>query len=260
MLQTIVILSLTAGIGMAQQNDANKKTPGSNSPNQTQQKQPFLGVMLEPISPALASHMAGVVPQGEGVVITSVAKDSPAAKAGLKSHDILLSFGGQKIHSPEELVGLVRKQKSGDQVEVGYVHSGKVETAKVTIGERPMQQIPENPNVFRFRPDDRFREMFEESEMKDDGKGWESFDAIKLTRIDSKRWKAEIEYRTKDQKKEQKSFEGTLSEIRKDIQAEKDLPPNERTQLIRALNPHEPVFEFHFPPFDRNGSSPQERP
>ena len=47
-----------------------------------------------------------------------------------------------------------------------------------------------------------------------------------------------------------KSFSGSREEIRKDILAEKDLPMNERRHLLRALNLHEPLFQFYFSPFD----------
>jgi hypothetical protein len=89
---------------------------------------------------------------------------------------------------------------------------------------------------------------------------WDSFEALKLTRLDAHHWRAEIEYRSREGKKEHRTFEGTREEIRKDIQAEKDLPDNERTHLLRALNLHEPVFEFHFPPFDPMGPRWRDQP
>ena len=45
---------------------------------------------------------------------------------------------------------------------------------------------------------------------------------MKLTRLDAKRWRAEIDYRSKEGKKEHKTYQGTREEIRKDIQADKD--------------------------------------
>jgi hypothetical protein len=109
-------------------------------------------------------------------------------------------------------------------------------------------------------PDERLREVFEEFEGKNDNAAWESFDALKLTRVDANRWRAEIEFRSKEGKKEHKTFEGTREELRKAIQAEKDLPTNERTHLLRTLNLHDPIFEFHFPPFGPMGPSFSEHP
>ena len=73
--------------------------------------------------------------------------------------------------------------------------------------------------------------MFEESESRSGSPGWETFDALKLTRLDAHRWRAEIEYRSREGKKEKKTFEGTREELRKDLLAEKDLPENERQSL-----------------------------
>ncbi|HEX3316094.1 MAG TPA: PDZ domain-containing protein [Gemmataceae bacterium] len=74
-------------------------------------KQTYLGVSAEAISPALASQLSDVVPLGQVVLVADVVKDSPAAKAGLKSHDILLSLGDQKLYSPEQLAKLVHADK-----------------------------------------------------------------------------------------------------------------------------------------------------
>jgi hypothetical protein len=256
------MLGVAANFGLAQGNDPPPKNPGgnplqSNQPpnpgNQPGDKQPFLGVALEPLPPGLANQMPGVIPQGQGIVITGVVPDSPAAKAGLRERDIVLSVDNQKIHSPDELINQVRKSKSGQQVEISYVRAGKAETCKATLADRPIA-MNFNPNGFPFRPDERARQMWEEAQARNDEHVWESFDALKLTRLDDKRWRAEIDYRGKDQKKEHKSFEGTLQEIRKNVRAEKDLPQNERTHLLRALSPNGPMFEFPNQPFGPNGN------
>ena len=65
--------------------------------------------------------------------------------------------------------------------------------------------------------------------------------------------RAEIDYRAGAGKKIHRAFEGTRAEIRKDIQAENDLPGHERTHLLRILDLHDPVFEFHFPRFESLG-------
>ena len=55
----------------------------------------------------MQSQLAGLLPKGQGILIDRVAKDSPAAKAGLQPYDVLLSYGNQKLHSPEQLVEMV---------------------------------------------------------------------------------------------------------------------------------------------------------
>jgi hypothetical protein len=256
----MMFLGLVANFGLAKPEEVPAKKQRADSTKQQAKMQTWLGLGIESIPPVVSSQLPGIVPKGQGVLVASVAKDSPAEKAGLQPHDILLSLGDQKVSSAEQLVKLVRGDKPGQEVAVTFVRGGKRESAKVTLGKRESSNESDHSRVFRLRPDERLREMFEERESKNGGRAWESFDALKLTRLEGKRWRAEIEYRSEKGKKEHKTFEGTREEIRKDIRAEKDLPANEKGHLLRALNLHEPVFEFHLPPFDKLGPDFQEQP
>jgi hypothetical protein len=248
-LLTLVISGLAATLCLAQGDEGAAKKQKSGATHHPGLKQTYLGVEIESLPPALSSQLPGIVPKGQGVLVAHVPKDSPAAKAGLQPYDILLSYGDRKLHSPEQLIELVRGDAPGHEVTMGLVRGGKAETCKVTLGERESRLQRERPRVFRLLPDERLRRMFEEPESTSESPAWESFDSLKLTRLDDKRWRAEIDYRSEEGKRAHKTFEGTHAEIRKDIQAEKDLPANERAHLLRALNLHEPIFEFHFPPF-----------
>lgn len=209
-------------------------------------KETYLGLKVEKVPQALHSQLPAL-PKGEGLLIDQVTKGSPAEKSGLQANDILVSFNDQKITSPEQLVKLVRHEKSGKEVSVGLIRAGKSMTSKVTLAETKMLPHQDNPRIFRFTPDKRMSEAFKDFDAKTDGSGWKTFDAMKLTRTDDTHWRAEIEYRDTAGKKESRVFTGTREEIRKDIMGAKDLPTNERTHLLRALNLHDPVFEFHFP-------------
>jgi len=214
----------------------------------TGQKGPHLGVFAAPIPPALYNQLPpGVLANGDGILVLNVEKDSPAAKAGLKANDILVTFDNQKLQSALQLVKLVRNDKIGQLVSITYLRGGKTMSAKATLAVDPHPEWQNQPRTMRFYPDGDMRRMFEDFDSKADPKFWDTFDALKLTRIDSKQWSAQIDYRTKDGKKETRNYKGTREEIRKSIEAEKDLPANERTHLLRALNMHEPSFQFHFP-------------
>jgi hypothetical protein len=65
---------------------------------------------------------------------------------------------------------------------------------------------------------------------------WKSFDSLTLKKLDDNRYRAEIDYLDKDGQKQHHRFEGTREEIRSQIQAEKDLPSDEREHLLRGLN------------------------
>lgn len=53
-----------------------------------------------------------------GLVISSIAQDSPASVAGFEKEDILTSFGGAEITSIDDLIREKAKYKPGDTVEV----------------------------------------------------------------------------------------------------------------------------------------------
>jgi hypothetical protein len=248
MVVTLAFFGLAANVGPVRAYDAATQEEKRSAVAQTGSKRAYLGLEIEPLPEALSSQLAGIVPQGQGILVGRIPGDSPAKKAGLLPHDILLSYGDQKLYSPEQLIKLVRSDEPGREVTVAFVRHGQNETRTVTLGARDVSSELDQSRVFRLRPDERLRRMFDESELRRDHPAWTSFDALKLTRLDSQRWRAEIEYRNKEGKPEKKTFEGTRDELRKDLLAEKDLPENERNHLLRALNLHEPVFEFHFPP------------
>jgi membrane-associated protease RseP (regulator of RpoE activity) len=218
------------------QDKAAEKQEKQPAPKQAR-KEPLLGVGVELIPPGLFSQLPGDLPKGQGVLVGLVTQNSPAAKAGLRPGDILLSYGDQKIQTPEQLVKLVRSDKPGREVDLSYVRAGKSMTSKVKLGERDPAADPQRSGPF---PDERG--------LKAGSSFWDSFDEIKLTRTEGKQWRAEVAYRSKDGKKVSKTYSGTREEIRKAIQGERDLPANERADMLRALNLHDPVFDFRFPP------------
>jgi membrane-associated protease RseP (regulator of RpoE activity) len=241
-------LAVLAGPGLADDGAAKKAAPGNANPTET--KHTYLGLLVGAIPPERAGELSAVVPKGQGVLVVQVAKDSPAAKAHLQAEDILLSYGDQKLSSPDQLVKLVRGDKAGHEVSLTFVRDGKQETSKVVLGESTAPSLPQTPHAMPF-PAEKFQEMFGEMEGKQDNSAWEAFDSMKLSRLDDKRWRAEIAYTAKDGKKENKTYEGTREEIQKDVIADKNLPANERAHLLRALNFHGPAFNFHFPKIEQ---------
>ncbi len=88
-LVVLIAATVSATIGVARADD---KTAAP--------KAAHLGIGVESVPPALFSQLPDVLSKGQGVLVAQVAKDSPAAKAGLQPNDILLSFGDQKLYSP----------------------------------------------------------------------------------------------------------------------------------------------------------------
>ncbi len=71
-----------------------------------------------------------------GVRFSDVQPNSPAAKAGLKSGDVLVKFGDKKITNLYDFTDALRSSKIGDVVQVTVMRSGKELTVPVTLEQR----------------------------------------------------------------------------------------------------------------------------
>jgi putative serine protease PepD len=69
--------------------------------------------------------------------VVSVRTATPAAKAGLQAGDLIVSLGGTKVSSADELRAAISAHKPGDQVSVTFTRDGKQHTTKVTLTSRP---------------------------------------------------------------------------------------------------------------------------
>jgi hypothetical protein len=111
-----------------------------------------LGIRLEKLSPLVVDQLG--LDAGRGVAISSVVEGSPAEKAGLKPHDIVLEFAGKAVgENTEDLVRQVNDVKAGDKVDIVVLRKGKkVELKGVEI---PAPQAPARPAPGRlpeFKP------------------------------------------------------------------------------------------------------------
>ena len=205
----------------------------------------FLGVGVEPLHPAFWAHLRDVLEHSQGLLVAQVAKDSPADKAGVKEHDILMTYGDQKLFSPGQLVGLLHADKAGNQVRLGIMRDGKTQEIMVTLGEHATQTARHmSPHIIRRMP------WFTSPAPTDErNSGWESFDSMSLQGLGDNRYKVDIGYETEGGKIEHRTFEGTREEIHKDIMAQKDLPANEREHLLRSLDLPGAGLRFGFPVF-----------
>ncbi|HKQ07228.1 MAG TPA: Do family serine endopeptidase [Blastocatellia bacterium] len=96
----------------------------------------YLGLYPQEMTPSIA-RIARY--NGEtGVLVRDVSKDdSPAARAGLRSGDIIVELDGKKVTSPKQLTETVADLPVGKAVDVKYMREGRLESTKVTLGERP---------------------------------------------------------------------------------------------------------------------------
>ncbi|MFL6216858.1 MAG: Do family serine endopeptidase [Blastocatellia bacterium] len=107
----------------------------------------YLGVNPQEVTPSIA-RVARYNGEG-GVLVRQVsAEDSPAARAGLRSGDIIVEVDGKKVTSPKQLTETVADLPVGKTVAVKYIREGRPETTRVTLAERPTadEAKPANDN------------------------------------------------------------------------------------------------------------------
>jgi membrane-associated protease RseP (regulator of RpoE activity) len=97
-----------------------------------------VGWTAEPAGPPQAALGVGIArsAEGEGVQVLAVAPGSPADKAGLRPGDRIVSLDGKKITEPKELIEIIRKEKPGAKVEIGYSREGKENTVAAVLSKR----------------------------------------------------------------------------------------------------------------------------
>lgn len=68
-----------------------------------------------------------------GAEVLEVLPGSPAEKAGIKVHDMIVAVSGKKITGPQELSETIKSKKPSEKVEIQYMRDGKQMTANVTL-------------------------------------------------------------------------------------------------------------------------------
>jgi hypothetical protein len=107
----------------------------------------WLGVSADEISETLAAQLG--LTHGEGLVATMVVSNSPAGKAGVLKHDVLVEFDSQLLVHPAQLRKLVRAHKEGDEVRITLYRGGQKQTVSATLGK-----TKDSVSLFEWNGDD----------------------------------------------------------------------------------------------------------
>ena len=92
-----------------------------------------LGVTIAPVTPDIAQAL-GIASNG-GALITQVAKESAAARAGLQAGDVVTALNGRKVKSAAELRNAIGLLRVGDKVQIALLREGKSRTVTAEIAD-----------------------------------------------------------------------------------------------------------------------------
>jgi Do/DeqQ family serine protease len=92
-----------------------------------------LGVAIQPMTPELADKLK--LTELRGVVVASVAPGSAAARAGLRTGDVILAFNGKPVSDGNTLRNQVAATRPRTEIDLTVMRDGREENLRVTLGE-----------------------------------------------------------------------------------------------------------------------------
>jgi serine protease Do len=99
----------------------------------------WLGVQIQEVTPEIASALG--LGAAKGALVSDVNPDGPAAKAGIKQGDVIMSLGQSSIDRLKDLPLLVAGQKAGEKVSVKLWRDGGTREVQATIGSMPKEKV-----------------------------------------------------------------------------------------------------------------------
>ena len=95
---------------------------------------PQLGVAIAPGHVARRMRRAVGLPELDGLLVRDVVDESPAARAGLASGDMIVAVGGQPVRTVDDLYDALQAAGTGT-IELSLVHGTEERTAQVALGD-----------------------------------------------------------------------------------------------------------------------------
>jgi Do/DeqQ family serine protease len=130
------------GVGFAIPANMVRVVVASAQTGGTAVKRPWLGARLQAVTPDIAEKFD--LKRPAGAVVTNVTAASPAARAGLKTGDVIIAVDGQSVDDPNAFNYRFMTQALGGQVQLGVVRGGKemrVAVALETAPEMPREEL-----------------------------------------------------------------------------------------------------------------------
>lgn len=120
---------------------ASAKTGGSTV------KRPWLGAKLQNVTPDIAESLG--LKRPAGALVATVAANSPAARAGLKTGDLIVAIDGQVVDDQNAFDYRFATKPLGGQAQIGILRNGKEATLKVALETAP--ETPRDELVIQAR-------------------------------------------------------------------------------------------------------------
>ncbi len=108
----------------------------------------WLGVQIQPVTTGIADSLG--MKKAQGALVDEPQADSPAAKAGLKSGDVITAVNGATVKDARELARTIGMMPPNSSVKLDVLRNGGITTMTMTLGQMPNEKEanaqPENQN------------------------------------------------------------------------------------------------------------------
>jgi serine protease Do len=98
----------------------------------------WLGVQIQPVTAGIANSLG--MNKAEGAMVDQPQSDSPAAKAGIETGDVITALNGTPVTSSRELARRIGVMAPGTSVKLDILRKGETKTVSVTLGQMPNEQ------------------------------------------------------------------------------------------------------------------------
>jgi len=98
-------------------------------------KRPWLGAKLQEVTPEIAESLG--LKRPSGALVANVAKDGPAAAAGIKTGDLIVTVDGVTVEDPNAFDYRFATKPLGGSAKVGLIRQGKKTVASVALQGLP---------------------------------------------------------------------------------------------------------------------------
>jgi serine protease Do len=109
---------------------------------------PWLGAIMQRLGPDLARAFG--TRTADGVLIADVLPKSPAARAGLRSGDVLLEIDGQAASTPTQVDRTINLRSAGETIRLKIRQATRERSVAVRLAEEPVA-FESHPDLIRAR-------------------------------------------------------------------------------------------------------------
>src|ERR1051326_3510075 len=110
-------------------------------------KRPWLGAKLQDVNAEIAESL-GLKRPG-GALVANVSPNGPAARAGLKTGDLVTTIDGQTVDDPNAFDYRFATKALGGSTQLGLLRNGK--EMRVTVAREPAPDVPRDELVIQSR-------------------------------------------------------------------------------------------------------------